>query len=515
MIKYAVRALSRRRTILVFDGVEVLDDVLPLRDLGGKHVVLLLSRRLSDAPDLAHRRVLDLLSAEQGMTLVQQLAGPRAADRSAVEQLVKHIGGYPLALQLIGSYLSSREEEVADYLKWFEEEGLLVLHHGEHRTQSVRVLLQRTYDSLTQSEQHLFMLLGLLAPTPFPLELVQGILELGEREVRQVLGSLINLSVLRRPPKQDYVISHPLVHTFVLECLSSQVSASSSSFSEAIALWRERCLTTLMTHFDQSDRYDASALKHWLPHVLPWLVSDNLTDDQYLRAARLFDAAGLATFTQGKYAEAEPLYQRALHIRGQQLGAEHPDVAFSLNGLANLYREQGKYVEAEPLYQRALRIREQQLGPEYPRVATALNNLALLYSDQGKYAEAEPLYERALKIREQQLGAEHPDVAFSLNGLANLYREQGKYVEAEPLYQRALRIREQQLGPEHSDVAFPLNGLANLYADQGRSSEARPLYKRALAICERIVGTNHPTTQKIRANYTSFLRTVKQDEATE
>ncbi len=41
---------------------------------------------------------------------------------------------------------------------------------------------------------------------------------------------------------------------------------------------------------------------------------------------------------------------------------EHPDVAQSLNNLAELYRVQGRYAEAEPLYQRALAIREKALG---------------------------------------------------------------------------------------------------------------------------------------------------------
>ena len=40
--------------------------------------------------------------------------------------------------------------------------------------------------------------------------------------------------------------------------------------------------------------------------------------------------------TQGKYAEAEPLYKRALAIREKTLGREHPDVAQSLNYLAGL-----------------------------------------------------------------------------------------------------------------------------------------------------------------------------------
>ena len=73
-------------------------------------------------------------------------------------------------------------------------------------------------------------------------------------------------------------------------------------------------------------------------------------------------------------------------------------MATSLNNLAGLYQAQGKYAEAEPLYQRALAIREKALGPEHPDVANSLNNLAVLYRAQGKYAEAEPLYQRALAI---------------------------------------------------------------------------------------------------------------------
>ncbi len=86
---------------------------------------------------------------------------------------------------------------------------------------------------------------------------------------------------------------------------------------------------------------------------------------------------------------------------------EHPDVATSLNNLAELYRAQGQYANAQPLYQRALAIREKALGPEHPDVAQSLNNLALLYYAQGQYANAEPLFNRALAIWEKALGPEH------------------------------------------------------------------------------------------------------------
>ena len=42
-----------------------------------------------------------------------------------------------------------------------------------------------------------------------------------------------------------------------------------------------------------------------------------------------------------------------------------------LNNLAALYYAQGQYAQAEPLYKRALAIWEKALGPDHPYVARA------------------------------------------------------------------------------------------------------------------------------------------------
>ncbi|MDB9314662.1 tetratricopeptide repeat protein, partial [Spirulina sp. CS-785/01] len=150
-------------------------------------------------------------------------------------------------------------------------------------------------------------------------------------------------------------------------------------------------------------------------------------------------------YQAGKYEEAIPLAERALEIRQQVLGEEHPSVATSLNNLAGLYSSQGRYTEAEPLYQQALEMRKRLLGEEHPHVASSLNNLAFLYRSQGRYTEAEPLYQQALEMRQRLLGEEHPDVATSLNNLAELYSFQGRYTEAELLYQQALEMTKRLL----------------------------------------------------------------------
>jgi tetratricopeptide (TPR) repeat protein len=95
-------------------------------------------------------------------------------------------------------------------------------------------------------------------------------------------------------------------------------------------------------------------------------------------------------------------------------------VVYPLNGLANLYVEQGKYAQAEPLYQRALHIREQSLGPEHLETAESLHDLATFQERQGNRQEALSLSQRAFAIRKQALGPGHPKTAAAHEHLTSL-----------------------------------------------------------------------------------------------
>ncbi len=84
-----------------------------------------------------------------------------------------------------------------------------------------------------------------------------------------------------------------------------------------------------------------------------------------------------------------------------------------------------------------LQIREKALGAEHPDVAQSLNNLAILHSAQGEYAAAAPLFERALRILEKTVGAEHPDFAGTLESYSRLLRKLGRDDEAAAMEARA------------------------------------------------------------------------------
>lgn len=111
-----------------------------------------------------------------------------------------------------------------------------------------------------------------------------------------------------------------------------------------------------------------------------------LTQLKYLEAAKYFQEAlnivpvkfavkitdyltemGRALYHAGQYPEAESFYQRSLEQRKDKLGENHLKVAANLLNLATLYEKQGKYTQAEPLYQKAFAVVEQILGKDDPR----------------------------------------------------------------------------------------------------------------------------------------------------
>ena len=76
--------------------------------------------------------------------------------------------------------------------------------------------------------------------------------------------------------------------------------------------------------------------------------------------------------------------------------------------LGYLYSDQGKLAEAEEMYQRALQGFEKTLGAEHTSTLDIVKNLGILYANQGRLAEAEEMYQRALQGYENIFGRSHP-----------------------------------------------------------------------------------------------------------
>jgi tetratricopeptide (TPR) repeat protein len=186
------------------------------------------------------------------------------------------------------------------------------------------------------------------------------------------------------------------------------------------------------------------------------------------------------------YAQARPLYERALIISEKAWGPDHPRTALTLTHLALLLQAQGDLAGARPLFSRALEIEEKQLGYESFNAVATRNNLAGLLHSEGDLPRARQLYESVLASRQKYLGLQHPYVAASLNSLGLILYDQGDLSGAQPLMERALAIREKVLGSDHHHTAMSLDSLARVLQAQGDLVGARPLFERALAIREKV-----------------------------
>jgi hypothetical protein len=88
-----------------------------------------------------------------------------------------------------------------------------------------------------------------------------------------------------------------------------------------------------------------------------------------------------------------------LAIQEKALGREHPLLAETLDHLAMLERGRGKFAVAEPLFQRSLAIREKVLGPDHPSTASSREHYAVLLRKTDRPAEADQQEGRARVIR--------------------------------------------------------------------------------------------------------------------
>ena len=157
----------------------------------------------------------------------------------------------------------------------------------------------------------------------------------------------------------------------------------------------------------------------------------------------------LARFYQGNYTEAQRLMEDALFTCEELLGPLHPATAVTLNNLAGLLHSLTLYEKALPIYKRALKIKEKAFGADHPDVASTLNNigmlsivtvfhrsqtdrifLGLLYKMQGQLDDAQAQYESALEMQKKLYGSVHADVAATMSNLASLYTAQGKFYDA-------------------------------------------------------------------------------------
>jgi tetratricopeptide (TPR) repeat protein len=436
---------------------------------------------------------LDVLDPENATSfLLERTVGSRRRntndDESHARELAEQLGGLALALEQAGAYIERQTMSFARYLEdWHQNREKLLAWFNPAVMRyhaSVAITWQTSVAQLNADARTLLEVLAWLAPDPIPEFLLDvAVPEGGISEPYEALADLAAFSLVTRDR------DHPQfsVHRLVQEMTRRSLPSDASFIQRAEALnWIDAAFVG-----DPSDIRTWPQLGPLTPHALA-VVQHADSAEITAPTGRLMNQLGLLFNTQARYAEAEPLYRRALEILEKNFGLDHPDAAIRLNNLAGLLQDTNRHADAESLYRRALEILEKSFGPNHPDVARGLNNLAQLLTSTNRYAEAEALYRRALAIDEKSLGLAHADLEIRLSNLAVLLTETNQYAEAEPLMRRALAIAEDSFGPDHPEVATDLNNLAGLLRATNQHTEAESLYRRALTIDEKSLGPDHP-----------------------
>jgi serine/threonine protein kinase/tetratricopeptide (TPR) repeat protein len=216
---------------------------------------------------------------------------------------------------------------------------------------------------------------------------------------------------------------------------------------------------------------------------------------------------GNTYYKLGTFPEAESYLRRAVELRADALGSEHPDTLAAEEALADLLcYGLRRHAEAELLSRRIWEARREILGPEDPDTLESLDTYASALGDQNRLSEAEALSRQCWEARTRVLGKENERTLISQNNLSVVLMHQGRLREAERLLRDCLEIRRRvgsRFDPQaHSDPQVEtfavMNNLAHSLYLLGQFDEAEKVLQEGLPVVIDSHGEKHWASLHLR-----------------
>jgi predicted ATPase/class 3 adenylate cyclase/uncharacterized protein HemY len=378
---------------------------------------------------------------------------------SAIAQICAHLDGIPLAIELAGARVRSLSaEEIAARLG--DRFQLLATEHATlRRQQTLRALVDWSFDLLSEKERGLLRRLAVFSGG-FSLQAAEQVCSGGRlksAEIYDLLSRLIDKS---------FVVSETLdgskryrfletIHQYSLDRLKE--SKETGEFARKHAVY-------YLNLAEQSyAELRGPRQEYWLPRLdadydnlrtaLDWMSRSLSRKEMALKMAsalwRFWKIRGYISEGRSRLQEAIERYP----------DAPAPLLAIALRGAGELAIEQGDYAQAQAMHERSLALYREI--DDRSGIARLLSLLGEIAHFQGRYPEAIGLYQESLAIRNEL--NETQGIAETLGKLGIVARDQGKFLQAKEQLEESLRLSRELQDKQMIALALKNLGLNAYY----------------------------------------------------
>jgi predicted ATPase/class 3 adenylate cyclase len=498
-----VRHVKDRRLLLILDNCEHLTQAAAelakqLLQSGPRMKVLASSREhlrvggetgyhvpALTAPDPGKTVTLDALTQFEAVRLfidravaAQPAFAVTPQNAAAVADICHRLDGIPLALELAAARMRALSvEKIAARLG----DRFRLLAGGDKtvlpRQQTLRALIDWSYDLLTEQERVLFRRLAVFAGG-WTLEAAESVGAgdgLDEADVLDVLATLVEKSLVVLEPSGERYRLLETVRQYAQERLDASVDGDGA---------RERHLAHYLAIAEKAsaelvgpkqgawlDQLDTEAENLLVAHA--WC--DRVDGGEEL-GLRLVFSVKLYFIYRGLMELGRRCTEEAL-ARGCARSAAR---CRALHSAGQFGFFMGRYAEAHAFLEDSLSI-AREIGDK-GRAALVLQALGMVATGRGDADAAREHFEEALALANTQ--GNKREIAVTTNALAQLHRMEGELDAAEPLYENVVALAREL--EDRDSIAIGLVNLAMVSIGRQLPDRARERLREVLAIAREI-----------------------------
>ena len=424
--------------------------------------------------------VADLLRIESVRLFGQRAAivsrgfasGPQNA--LAIAQICQRLDGIPLAIELAAARTNLLT--VDQILKRLDDRFNLLkggLRTALPRHQTLRAMIEWSYDLLSEQERLLFRRLAVFAGgwTLEAAELGCSGEGLEPSEVLDLLSQLVNKSL---------VLTETVQAEMRYRCLETirQFARELLAVSDEVVQLQERHLTYFLNKAEQIEPFlIGSKQSTWMEYLeleldnirlaLDWSISNQRGE----RALRLFGALGWFWMIHCHYQEGIRWFKRAWELRSD---AAKPIQAKALGHVAQLFWLHEGIPAARSILRESINLYH-EIG-DMKGMSNRLLSLGVVEENDGNEADARLLYEETLRIG--RMVDNRPAIARALFNLAALLGREGDFASASEYYEESLAICR-ELDDRHL-MTMLLMAMGETALERRDFSKAQQYYREAL-----------------------------------